>query len=264
MPTYFVPFQQTDIIGVISAVLGGLYTYAISLILNFAIQHTKHSDLHLRIAVTDGIVNLVKEILISSSRSSHTRAAILIMILLFTLAGKSFSYIVTSGIKASTGTHLGTLETVETRLGSSTLSLPNRGTNLTVLQAIYNFQKKSVDKTVNFEVLANSTPIRVAKVIASSTGGAYGIGTPGTFSIIRQMFKFTFTEESPRCELTSHCKLRMVNTTLDNDKVSLGEMLDTSFNFVYVGSNDMSRVFGLSPPVLVGTMVFEAIEYHSR
>ncbi|KAF9289716.1 hypothetical protein BGZ68_008798 [Mortierella alpina] len=187
MSTYFIPFQHTGVIGLISAILGGLYTYGISLLFNFAIQHSKQCDLRLRIATTYGIFGLVKEITNSGKGPLPYKTAFLCTILLLTLAGKSLSFIITTGIKASTGIQMKALETVETRLGTATLEILERGDSRSILQEIYD-----AGDDVNFKVLANSTPIRVAEVQLSNTGKReddFGPGTPGTFSFVRQIFQ---------------------------------------------------------------------------
>ncbi|KAF9958798.1 hypothetical protein BGZ72_010860 [Mortierella alpina] len=255
MPTYFVPFQYTGVIGIISAILGGLYTYGISLLLNFAIQHSNQSDLRLRIASTYGIIGLVKEIANSGKQPHHNKASILFTILLFTLAGKSLSFLVTTGIKASTGIQLGALETVETRLGSSTLELSSRGDSLSVLQSIYDFQTSYVGKTVNFEVLANSIPSRVAEVEMSNDGGrfnSFAPAIPGTFSFVRQMYRFSTNTAS--CEPMSRCRLRMANTTI-SELSSPAQMLDAPFEIMYMDSKGDEKSFGELPPVRVGAQV---------
>ncbi|KAF9942822.1 hypothetical protein BGZ70_006086, partial [Mortierella alpina] len=173
-------------------------------------------------------------------------------ILFLTLAGKSLSFIVTTGIKASTGIQLGALETVDTRVDSWTLELPNRGNSSSVLQALYDFQTKSVGKTVNFEVLADSKPIRVAEVAMTDNGNrpAY-LTTPGALSIVRTLYRFE-TATAP-CEPRSKCKLRMANTTL-TPQSSPATMLDAPFHFWYIDADDNRKTtdFGTSPPVRVG------------
>ncbi|CAO3566743.1 unnamed protein product [Mortierella alpina] len=248
--------EYTGVIGLISAILGGLYTYGISLIFNFAIQRSKQSDLRLRIANTYGIFGLVKEIANSGKRPHHGKAAVLCTILFLTLAGKSLSFIVTTGIKASTGIKLGALETVETRLGSLTLDLPNRGDSVSVLQAIYNFQTQSVGNPVNFEVLADSTPVRVAEVEIFNTGNrqiSY-LTTPGAFSLVRQMYRFE--TNTAGCEPRSRCKLRMANTTLTAQS-SPATMLDAPFKVWYMKADGdrSATAFGSAPPVRVGAQV---------
>ncbi|KAF9989506.1 hypothetical protein BGZ75_006198 [Mortierella antarctica] len=264
MPTYFIPFQYTGVIGIISAILGGLYTYGISLVFNFAIQHSKQSDLRLRIANTYGIFDLVREIANTGKRPHRNKAAVLCTILFLTLAGKSLSFIVTTGIKASTGIQLGVLETVETRFSSPSLEMANRGDSRSILQAIYDFQTKSVGNTVNFEVLANSTPIRVAEVGTSNTGGRqtyFGPKTRGAFSFVRQTYRFE--EPEVVCEPTSHCNLRIVNTTLSGLS-SPATMLDAPFSVWYMNAenNDFSTPFQAEPPVRVGAQII--IDAHSE
>ncbi|KAF9570312.1 hypothetical protein EC968_001977 [Mortierella alpina] len=257
MPTYFVPFQYTGVIGLISAVLAGLYTYGISLLFNFAIQHSKQSDLRLRIANTYGILGLVKEIANSGKGPHHNKAAILCTILFLTLAGKSLSFIVTTGIKASTGIQLGALQTLETRLGSSSLEVTSRGDSVSLLQAIYDFQTKSVGNRVNFEVLADSTPIRVAEVGTSNTGqrqDSFGPGIPGTFSFVRRMYRFEAS--TTFCEKTSRCKLKVANTTL-SELSSPATMLDAPFSVWYLNADEEvgATRFDVAPPVRVGAQV---------
>ncbi|KAF9289715.1 hypothetical protein BGZ68_008797 [Mortierella alpina] len=256
MPTYFIPFEYTGVIGLISAILGGVYTYGIGLIFNFAIQRSKQSDLRLRIATTYGLFGLVKEIANSGKGPLPNKAAILCTILFLTLAGKSISFIVTTGIKASTGIRLGALETVGTRLGTSTLELSTRD-NRSVLQSIYDFQTDSVGTTVNFEAVANSAPIRVAEVATSNEGrrqDSFGPGTPGTFAFFRQMYRFAANTAS--CETTSRCALKMANTTLSTVS-SPATMLDAPFNVYYLETDGElgSQHFGVVPPVRVGAQV---------
>ncbi len=128
-------------VGIISAVLGGIDTYSICLILKFAIKHSNHSN------DTHGIFGLIKEIVNSGKRSRRAQAAILYTTLFFTLAGESLSFIVTTGIKANTSIQLGVLETVETRLGFSTLELLKRGElgdSQSILQVVSDFRTNSV------------------------------------------------------------------------------------------------------------------------
>ncbi|KAG0247622.1 hypothetical protein BG011_001168 [Mortierella polycephala] len=254
MVQYFIHFKATGVIGLVSAILGGLYTYAVGLILNFAIQRTKSADLRLRIAGTDGLARLVKELAASSKQSLRTRTAILTMILFLTLAGKSISFIVTSGVKASIGIQYGKQEELVAYTERLNLILPSRGNYSQVLSTIYNWRKGTDNQAVNFEVLTNSTPGRVFEVTGTRIGYRQASDAPivpGAIAVIRQFHDF-YDEIDPKCEPTSpECSLMSYRSNL-SESVRPSEMLDAPLRLNYYDSNGDSISFARLPRVMAG------------
>ncbi|GJJ77563.1 hypothetical protein EMPS_09922 [Entomortierella parvispora] len=231
MTSYFVEFQYTGIIGLISAVLGGLYTFGVGRLLNFAIQRTHHSDLRLRIAASSGLVGLVNEIWAAKRRSISYRASVLSVILLFTLAGKSISIIVTSGIKSSMGLKYGGTVPFIFNTSYNTIPVYNQAVRVnssTMLTSLFNWYEKTEIQGTEFQVLANSTPGRIFDVSDCFVGSCSPESPiiPRQFYLIRQLFTFSNPDQNPVCEPTSsHCSLMSMRANL-SQYLDLGHVLD--------------------------------------
>ncbi|KAF9182130.1 hypothetical protein BGZ51_004945 [Haplosporangium sp. Z 767] len=255
MVQYFIHFQKTGVIGIVSVILSGLYTYAVGLILNFAIQYTKSTDLRLRIAGTDDLFCIIKELTVSSRRFLRTRTVILTMILFLTLAGKSISYIITSGIKAGIGIHYEQPEVLTTRLSDFSLIVPSRGNYSQVLSAVYNWQKGSEDKAVDFEILSNSAPGQIFEVKDYTTAYKAKYKTvviPGAISILRHTFKF-MDDENITCEPTSpDCSLKSLKSNL-TASTRPSELLEAPLWLYYIDSAGNTIGFARTVPVVAAT-----------
>ncbi|KAG0064663.1 hypothetical protein BGZ89_008935, partial [Linnemannia elongata] len=199
MVVYFVAFKVTGVIGLIGTILGALYTFAVGLLLNFVIQHTRGSDLRLRIANSGGFYTLLREDFVSVfSRSPAHRTSILFGFMLLVLAGNAIPFIITTGIKANMG--IRRQPSVPWKITGS--AVPNdldigqvmqtRQNSSDLLTALYNGHHPIFGSTypgVDFKILSKATPTTIYGVNTNYVGPvAFEHPTPGTISLTRQLY----------------------------------------------------------------------------
>ncbi|KAK5827668.1 hypothetical protein F5H01DRAFT_332038 [Linnemannia elongata] len=219
MAAYFLLLNVTGIIGLISTILSALFSLATGLIYN-AFDRT---NLHFRMAGAGGFFDRLKVFGQEWSKAGGCgrNCCLTLVMLLLSLASTAIPFIVTSGIKASTGPKYLPEDTWSTNFTynpsdtTPSFTLPARGNSTVVLTNLYNSITEYQDVLLDFKVLSTATNTTICGVNTNYLGPVpCDHPTPGTISLTRQLYTF-LKNDTPSCDPTSDgCELMSMRTTL--------------------------------------------------
>ncbi|KAG0279722.1 hypothetical protein BGZ95_000385 [Linnemannia exigua] len=245
MVVYFIPTQFSGFIGLLGTILNALYFFALGLLLNIIIQRTRGNDLRLRIAGSSSFFSLWSELRAADEEFEHTgRWLIMAGLLILVLAGNSISFIVNTGIKATT-TGIAHYPAASWRfshsaqMGSNNLGhiVQSRLNSTDLLAALFLYIADRGPifsyKGADFKVLSEATPVAVIGANANyDTALPIANPAPGTVSLTRLLHPFS-KNDTPSCDQTlPSCELTSMRTTLA-PWVDPSYLFDTPWKVIY-------------------------------